>query len=191
MHEYTTSGGWKRISIWSLPSINPFYVHADQHNIYYHPTKLNEFYVVSDGGLSKTSDNGSTFVTMNREFNTMQFYGIGIGADRTLIGGAQDNGTNINDGTGNTPNSALEVRGGDGGRAAISWLDPDVYFGYSTVTIIRTGNAASSWEGSADWFNAEMQNSNIYWNIPFELHETTSDVNSADSVDFIAYPAFR
>ncbi len=191
LFEYTESGGWSQISVWYVSQPIPWAVHADQHNIYFHPTKNNEFYVVNDGGLYKTSDNGTSFVPMNNEFNTMQFYAIGLGSDRTLIGGAQDNGTNINDGSGNTPSSAFEIQGGDGGRSAISWLDPDVYFGYSTVTITRTANAADSWEGSESWFNAEMQNSNVYWNMPFRLHENTADLNSADSVDFVAYPSLK
>jgi len=188
--DYTLSGGWNIVSQWTAQPL-PWYVHADNHNIFYHPTKANEFFVVGDGGLFKTSDNGISFVEMNLEFNTMQFYGIGIGADRTLIGGAQDNGTNINDGSGNTPRSAYEIQGGDGGRSAISWLDPDVYFAYVNQNLTRTQNAASSWQRSSEWFSSDMLNSGLVWNAPFRLHENSTDLNSADSIQFIAYPALK
>ena len=189
--DYTSNGSWNVLSQWSATPGTPWYVHADNHNIYYHPTKTNEFFVVNDGGLFKTSDNGISFVPMNLEFNTMQFYGIGVGADRTLIGGAQDNGTNINDGTGNNVGSAYEIQGGDGGRAAISWLNPEVYFAYVNQDLTRTQNAADSWQRSGDWFDADMLSSSLVWNAPFRLHENTSDLNSADSINFIAYPALK
>lgn len=189
--DYTINGSWNIVSQWTAQPL-PWYVHADNHNIFYHPTKANEFFVVGDGGLFKTSDNGTSFVEMNLEFNTMQFYGIGIGSDRTLIGGAQDNGTNINDGSGNTPRSAYEIQGGDGGRSAISWLDPDVYFAYVNQNLTRTQNAASSWQRSNEWFSSDMGGgAGLVWNAPFKLHEMTSDLNSADSVNFIAYPSLR
>ena len=83
------------------------------------------------------------------------------------------------------------IQGGDGGRSAISWLDPDVYFAYVNQNLTRTQNAASSWQRSSEWFSSDMLNSGLVWNAPFRLHENTSDLNSADSIQFIAYPALK
>lgn len=189
--EYTATGGWSIVSQWFANQPTPWAVHADQHNIFYHPTKSNEFYVVNDGGLYKTSDNGFSFVPLTKEYNTIQFYGIGVGQDKSLIGGTQDNGTLLNDGSGNTSGSSVEVRGGDGGQAAISWLDGDVYFAWTNRNHFRTENAADSWQGEASWFSADMQAAARAWNTPFQLYETESDPNSTDSSLFVAFPGLR
>jgi len=187
LFEYTTNGSWKTLTRGYAQPLLPWYAHPDQHNIYFHPTQNNVFFIVNDGGLFKSSDNGFSYVSMVKEFNTMQFYGIDVGQDRSLIGGSQDNGTYVNHGTGNTPNSAYEVLGGDGCQAQLSWLDDEVYFGFSNYSLPRTENAADSWD--RDWFDTRMGTG--AWNTPFLLYENESDLNSADSVLFVALPGIK
>ncbi|MCT4622987.1 MAG: hypothetical protein N4A46_05130, partial [Schleiferiaceae bacterium] len=193
--EYTSTGGWSLLSQWFVGNQNPpipWYVHADQHDVVFDENNPNVFYMVNDGGLYKTSDNGVSWVEVVKELNTIQFYSISIGSDRAVMGGTQDNGTLLNDGTGNTMRTAVEVNGGDGGYNAISWLNKNVYFAYTPVTnLLRTENQGDSWERPDEWVSSEMQTAPGIWAMPFQLHETTNDPNSADSVGFVAYPALR
>ncbi len=186
--EYTSTGNWKLLSQWFAQPPTPWAVHADQHNVYFHPTNNNILFVVNDGGLFKSSDNGVSYVGLNKNFNTLQFYGLAVGQDRTLLGGAQDNGTVLNDGTGNTLSSGQRVQGGDGGQCALSWLDGKAYFAFSNSTLTRSENAAESWD--RNWFDARM-NIARPWNTPFLLYENESDLKSTDSVNFVAIPAIK
>ena len=61
-----------------------------------------------------------------------QFYNIGI-SERAVIGGTQDNGSWVMDGSGNTLKTgrslgAVDGFSGDGGYSAISWLVLKIYF---------------------------------------------------------------
>ena len=82
------------------------------------------------GGIQKSSDSGFTWQYMDKNYSTTQFYHIGIGHDRKIIGGTQDNGSWVIAGDGNTPNTGTQlgaVNGfrGDGFQSYISWLDDD------------------------------------------------------------------
>jgi len=187
LFEYTNISGWKHLTQWFAGPPTPWAVHGDQHNVFFHPTQNNVFFVVNDGGLFKTSDNGFSYVSLVKEFNTVQYYGIAVGEDRTLMGGAQDNGSTLNDGSGNTSKSVMEILGGDGGQCALSWLDGEVYFGFVNGSLPRTENGAESWDGN--WFDSRMGAG--AWNGPFALYENESDLNSADSVIFVAIPSAK
>lgn len=127
--------GWNRLTYWSLPVSSPYYVHADQHAIEFHPTNPNIVYCGSDGGIHRSLDRGKTWQTRNKYFNVTQFYAIAHGPDKLLLGGTQDMGSILFDpsvsiSTG-TPYEFFEVSGGDGGYCAISNINPNIIF--STV----------------------------------------------------------
>jgi photosystem II stability/assembly factor-like uncharacterized protein len=100
---------WTKKSHWDATPSNNHYVHADIHALQWAGTKL---LVGDDGGMSKTSDGGANFAQMNTGVVTRQYYSVGISAvNRDLvIGGAQDNGTNIRIGT--TTNYKEVIGGG-------------------------------------------------------------------------------
>jgi len=50
------------------------YVHADVHRITPSPHNTNTFFLCTDGGLFRTTDNGATFNTLNGGLNTSQIY---------------------------------------------------------------------------------------------------------------------
>ena len=60
------------------------------------PSNPNVFYVGNDGGIYKTTNGGSTWVTLNTTLSITQFYS-GISLHPTnpdiAMGGTQDNGT--------------------------------------------------------------------------------------------------
>ncbi len=80
-------------SAWSF--IGDQGVHADQHAIAYDPFNSNNYWVGDDGGLFYW--NGSSFTDLNGGLNSAQLYGVAInsGPPVTVLGGFQDNGTEL------------------------------------------------------------------------------------------------
>ncbi len=129
----------EQVSAWWLPSINPKYIHADIHAIVYHPnyrTPSNPngnqtIYIGCDGGIFRSIDGGESWVNLNKNYITTQFYSVAASGDGRVMGGSQDNGTMYIDFLGTTSMNCTEVSGGDGGYCEMSKLNPDVLF--STV----------------------------------------------------------
>ncbi len=87
-------------------------VHADVHDIEFHPTNSNIIYIANDGGMYKTT-NGSTFSAINNGLVAVQFYAsfaVSPTDPDIMIGGLQDNGVVKYNGT-----SWSTVITGDGG----------------------------------------------------------------------------
>ncbi len=139
------------ISFWSGFEGSGYYVHADQHEILYHPTIAGKFYVANDGGVYSTTDNGDNFLALNRGYGVTQFYTLGFSKEGYVIGGTQDNGTQLLNFSNPTSDmSSEEVRGGDGGFALISHIDSDVMFAES-----QNGSAGRSGDGGASFGNLD------------------------------------
>lgn len=130
--------------------------HTDQHALAFSPANPDEFYAGNDGGVSKTTDNGATFHSLNASLTLSQFIGISLHpTDPTIsYGGTQDNGSQQRLGD---SQSWREVVSGDGGHTVIDPLDPSVVF----MTYVRgemyrlTGNAQTfdaqvGWNGAFD-----------------------------------------
>jgi hypothetical protein len=130
--KWSETNGWRVRTFSQVPLNNIYYVHADQHEIKFHPNNPDVVFVGSDGGLHRSLDRGITWQTMNKNYNITQFYGIGYSPTNEVIGGTQDNGTLYMDPdqstTGGTQHHFVEVSGGDGGYSAISQLRPNVLF---------------------------------------------------------------
>lgn len=124
--------GWEQLSFWNLPISSSTYVHADHHEIRFHPDNPDIIYVGSDGGIHRSINRGQSWVTMNKNFGVTQFYGIGHSGTGQLIGGTQDNGSLYIDDkavvSGGTEFEAVEVTGGDGGYSEISQIDENIMF---------------------------------------------------------------
>jgi Secretion system C-terminal sorting domain len=95
-----------------------YYVHSDIHTFEIAPN--GDWYIGCDGGVFKSTDGGLTFNASNRGYNVTQFYGIAHSGGYPVMGGAQDNGTQLILGVNNgvfdviTDQQAIEVSGGDG-----------------------------------------------------------------------------
>ena len=89
------------------------FIHADIHDVIYHPTIPNKVYVASDGGVFKSDNDGLEFVSANTGLQTVQFYqkfSSSMSDPDFAIGGLQDNATAVYRG-----NLAWERKiGGDG-----------------------------------------------------------------------------
>lgn len=103
--------------------------HVDMHAIVFDKKIPNTYYLGSDGGVAKTTNGGFSFQTINKNYNVTQFYAIAINGTTGVMGGTQDNSNPYVSGTGLDPKKANVLFGGDGGWAAFSLINPDVFFG--------------------------------------------------------------
>ncbi|MFK7772538.1 MAG: cohesin domain-containing protein [Saprospiraceae bacterium] len=74
------------------------FIHADIHEIIYHPNIPNKIYVASDGGVFKSENDGLAFVSANSGLQTVQFYqkfSSSLSDPDFAIGGLQDNATAV------------------------------------------------------------------------------------------------
>lgn len=198
--QWSAMGGWSQVSSRNDSPTNPFYVHADNHEIRFDPKNGSTVYVGNDGGVFRSTNNGFTWTWLVKEYVTTQFYKIGVGINGDVIGGTQDNGTIYID-----PNSVQPRKGertvginfgagtvdGDGGFAEISRLDPDVSFKAMQRGIFgRSIDNRESYNFVLD--NNVDPNSNAgnsgFANFitPYRLWEKLDDKNSWDSISFSA-----
>jgi hypothetical protein len=139
IHKSTNSGT-------SLPAVSTGSVHVDQHAIAFDPSDPKVVYFGCDGGIYKTTDNGTTFLDLNKGFLTTQFYpGFANAFDDSSIamGGLQDNGTLKYTGS---PNWTA-VWGGDGGWCAIDQASKNTVYAetqYGRIVRSFTGGGSFS-----------------------------------------------
>ena len=93
-------------------------LHADEHALAIAPSNPQIVYTGSDGGIWRSTNNGTTWQTLNNvDFSATQFQGVAVHPyDRNfLMGGTQDNGTICWAANG----TVSHCRDGDGGYAVI------------------------------------------------------------------------
>lgn len=137
----TTNGGqsWTQISTGGV-------MHVDQHNIVFHPTNPNRILFGNDGGVYYSSNGGNTFNARNMNYNVTQFYSISVDprpSAEIIIGGTQDNGTDMVQGPG--IGVGIGLTGADGSFCAINYDDPDtMYTTFQYQTVLRSLNGGTS-----------------------------------------------
>ncbi len=192
---WSAATGWEQASTLNDFAQNPFYLHADSHELIVDPKNPDVIFTSNDGGIFKSNNHGATWFERNLGFNTYQYFGFGVGKDRRLLGGCQDNGTSYLDYTSVSPHGVKKVAGGDGGHSDISWLDPKVMFSETqNGNFSRSNDEGEGWSGfESPYMNTAtlqgLQLSN--WMMPFELWETTNDALSHDTVRFQLLPGIR
>jgi photosystem II stability/assembly factor-like uncharacterized protein len=141
----TTNGGVNFINITNAYGAGT--VHPDQHNMDFHPTNPNEIICSNDGGVWKSTTQGTTWINLNQSLTITQFYWMA--SDPTfathLIGGTQDNGTqqtyaNIN---------WTAAFGGDGGVACFHIKNANYVLGET-----QNNGLMKSFDNGASWTNA-------------------------------------
>ncbi len=188
---------WQQISYWQFPEWHPLYLHADQHEILYHPEEENIMFVASDGGLAKLETNIG-YTSLNRNYNVTQFFSVAFDGYSKVLGGTQDNGTQYIPYDGNTEMAAVHVLDGDGGQCAISQLNPDILFYTSQYgRLMRTNDYTSG----PQYFYSQMQIIDHRWDAsyidvgtdpkqavfvtPIALWETHYDENAYDTLELV------
>ncbi|HQU70848.1 MAG TPA: proprotein convertase P-domain-containing protein, partial [Calditrichia bacterium] len=144
---------WNILSHWNYRTQTVPYVHADIHALDFHGDQL---FAGCDGGLWTTPDGGTTWEDISAGMVTTQFYRIG--ADRhnpnLVIGGTQDNGTNLW-----RDDQWIHVFGADGMEGMIDYSNPlNLYTSYQNGGLMRSRNGGSTFfnitngiSGSTGW----------------------------------------
>ena len=104
------------------------YVHADIHDLVAMPNSSGTIWVGCDGGVYNTTTNGVSWNTKSSNLPIGEIYGMGLSAHDTavVIGGWQDNGTNLKTDTG-----WIKAIGGDGMLCFIDkWNDNNMFAEY-------------------------------------------------------------
>ncbi len=193
--KWAEDDGWRVRTFSSLDLNSLYYVHADQHEIKFHPTNPDIVYVGSDGGIHRSLNRGITWQTLNKNFNVTQFYGIGFSPTNEVIGGTQDNGTLYLDPdqiiSGGTQYPYAEVTGGDGGYADISQLNPNVVFSTIYYGQLFRSEERGAAETAFPFYNVRLSIAVAPGNpasgnnfiTPIALWESFNDENSKDTID--------
>ena len=195
--EWNLNAGWRQVNTTSGGMGNPYYIHSDSHEMVFDPKNPNIAYIGNDGGIFKTSDHGLTWTERNNNYITYQYYGFGMGKDRKLIGGTQDNGTQYMNGRGNSPKAGerllVNFSLADGGHADISWLRPKVMFAENQNGDL--GRSDDEGESIMPFYSALINTARSSglsnWIMPYKLWETTNDAGSYDTSSFTLIPGIR
>ena len=168
----STTGGttaWTKLTSWSAWNFNitaiggtestaTNYVHADHHRMYFGPFDATQatIYVVTDGGVFRSTNSGGTWTGLNGGLNTAQIYhkmGMSATNSNLMVCGLQDNATLWYQGN----PGCKRTTGGDG---FYSVIDPSSdsttiltysygsYY-YGTTGIAAQQGAAMTWDNSA------------------------------------------
>jgi photosystem II stability/assembly factor-like uncharacterized protein len=138
----STNGGanWNMITYWYY---NPPYdeVHADQHNVFYHPLNSDEIYFCNDGGLYKYNENSLAWNDLSNGLVITQFYKIAVSQNdpMMMMGGTQDNGGRLRMSSG----LWRATNGGDAMEIAIDPTDDDVI--YTTYVFGKLYRSQDRW----------------------------------------------
>lgn len=122
---------WSQLTHW-YGGFNFQEVHEDQHGIAFASSQKLLF--SNDGGVYYSSNSGANIQARNNNFNTLQFYTVGVapmtafGGDEYFLAGAQDNGTQLIAKASDGINSSINVSGGDGAASFFDLDGTDRYF---------------------------------------------------------------
>jgi len=122
--------------------------HPDQQAFAFDPGQPNTIYVGNDGGISRSTNGGQTFSSLNASLTLTQFVGISMHPTDPSIsyGGTQDNGTQLR--IANT-NTWREFSSGDGGRSIVNAANPSMVFTtYIYGRVNRFNNNGLSFNGT-------------------------------------------
>jgi PKD repeat protein/photosystem II stability/assembly factor-like uncharacterized protein len=156
----STNGGtaWTCLTHWVHPS-SIGYVHADIHTLDFFGSTL---YCGSDGGIFRSIDAGNNWTDLSVGLEIMQLYRFGVSAQNAyrIIGGAQDNGTNLLiNGQWN------HVLGADGMEAAIDYSNSQYMYGTT-----QNGGLNASTDGGQNWFDIAPPNAGSgAWVTPYVI----------------------
>ena len=161
---------------------SPYYVHSDIHTAVW--DAQGRLYIGSDGGIARSSDRGNTWVTLNKNYITTQYYAIAFSPTGQVLGGTQDNGTLWLSLEGQSGKAGVEFTGGDGFDCEISQLVPN--FMFSTLyngTVFRSaiGGGAITTAGN---LNSVSNGGGTDFYTDIALHE---NINNQFSESYINY----
>jgi hypothetical protein len=180
---------WKSASLNEFTGNQGLYVHADKHIIHW-PTS-GTCYIGHDGGVSKSTDNGATWNTLNFGYNVTTFYDVATAANGFVVGGAQDNGTQMQTfgAFGNqTPLGTVEILGGDGLDCKFSNLGTGIAFAtsqYGNLYRSTPGGSMAEFFGTSDLATWAGDRNFSDFHTVLGYWESTNDSLSIDSIPLV------
>jgi hypothetical protein len=126
MYTWSPATNWVKAAFWTGPAkLGQNLIHADMHEFAFDEKNPDTLAICTDGGVymtynAKTEFPNPTWVPKNKAFNVTQFYDMNASIYGEMLGGAQDNGTNLIRTDASTDRKSFEVSGGDGFNTAIS-----------------------------------------------------------------------
>ncbi len=183
---WTLGGTFEQISLWNAKRNRPYYVHADQHNIVFHPDYANNktIYFTCDGGIFVSRDAASSFIALNNNYNVTQYYAIDCGPNGEVLGGTQDNGTPyINLLQDVNPKSSVRFTGGDGCFSAVSELDPGALFSTTYNSTLYRSDENGKIDGEIQVNPFDLNTSNNL-NPGYDLNPFVTPIDMWESFDY-------
>jgi len=123
-HWRSFDGGttWENVSVWDSGEI-----HADVHEITYHPGSSSTMYSCNDGGIFKSTDNGNQWTDISGNLAIGQVVKLGLSSnfETQIVAGEQDNGTILNT---SVINDWYGINGGDGGECFIDYTNDNLIY---------------------------------------------------------------
>ena len=115
-------GNFSKINDWT--TVNSTFTHADIHFMRYYDGVL---YAGTDGGIYRSTDDGSSFTDLTKNMSISQFYKVAVSKEDSnkLAGGLQDNG-----GFSLSNNIWHNYHGGDGMDAASDPINENTFYGF-------------------------------------------------------------
>ena len=154
--------------------------HVDFHAFWQDPVVSGHFYAGNDGGFWATTVAGGTWSTTS-DLPITQFYAGAVDPSNParLLGGAQDNGTNM---TAGAPNGWFQIFGGDGFYCAVDPTNSNVVFAEYQNMSGGSGPQRSTNGGSSFGTPSGIVASDRFnWNAPFTLDPGNHNVLLAGS----------
>ncbi len=142
--------------------------HADHHGFATDPSTSGLIYDVNDGGIYRSSDHGKsgTWQFIGEGLANVEFYDIAQAQTdaRYVIGGTQDNGTNLYDGLSTIWN---HIRGGDGAMVDFDPGNASIYysFGQYANSIQRWSPSSNQWQALNQGLPEDSQCFNMYYQV--------------------------
>ena len=183
-HWQSADGGttWTNKSYWAGGQI-----HADIHDINYLPGSSTTLFSCNDGGIFKSTDNGTNWSDISNNLSIAQIEGIGLSAnvESAIINGEQDNGTNYR-----AVSSWTSIAGGDGGDCFIDYNNNNIiynqyiYGSYSrsddrgVTNNSITNGLPSGFDFYSKWHQDPVAPSTIYTGGLFTLYRSTNKGNN-------------
>ncbi len=169
----------KNFSVFRIPGSTDIWgspVHVDYHKIVYSKSNPQIVYLISDGGVFRSTDGGNSWKNKNNGISTIQFYCIASHpTDRNkIIGGAQDNGNfrTLDAGSTNWECSST----GDGMNCFFDHTNPNtVYFSTQYGSLLKSNNQGNFNSVTSIKPNYST-NENPFWNAPFFMHPTNNNI---------------
>lgn len=155
------------------------YVHSDIHEFTF--GQDGTLWIGCDGGIHRSKDNATTFTVNNRGYNVTTFYDIDFSNDGRVLGGAQDNGSQLIEFKGITPQTARQVTGGDGFDVGFSKTNSSISFSTIQFGALFRSLDALSYESFYD-ARAGAAANNTQFNTTFQFYENDDDPLSQNFV---------